>query len=153
MARKIYRQPIIESLIGVAVLIQIISGFVLALSQWNKSPDVFKCIQIISGLYLAVFMIIHVAAVINGRYKLHVDTNLYYGAGVMNKWPHKLIFIPYYSFALLSFFFHIACIHKEKMSQYISATSAETQCLLIMFVGVIITAAIIFRMAALKSCR
>jgi hypothetical protein len=95
-------------------------------------------------------MTVHVAAVIKGRFTLHMDTNLYYGAGVMNSWPQKLLFIPYYSLGLLSFFFHVACIHKEKMSRFISPGAAETQGFLIMIAGIIISVTIVAKMSALK---
>jgi succinate dehydrogenase/fumarate reductase cytochrome b subunit len=149
-ARKVYRQPVIESLIGLAVLLQIFSGISLLFGAWLRAKDFFSIVHVCSGLYLAFFMTVHVAAVIKGRYTLHLDTNLYYGAGVMNSWPHKLIFIPYYSLGLLSFFFHVACIHKEKMSRFISPDAAEVQGLLIMIIGIFISVAIVAKMSALK---
>ena len=149
-ARKVYRHPVIESLIGLAVLLQIFSGAGLLLGAWLQAKDFFGIVHVYSGLYLAFFMTVHVAAVIKGRYKMHLDTNLYYGAGVMNSWPQKLLFIPYYSLGLLSFFFHVACIHKEKMSRFISAEAASVQGYLIMIIGIIISLAIVAKMSALK---
>jgi hypothetical protein len=148
--RKIYRNRIVESILLLGIVIQIISGSILAILKWNKTEDYFGVIQIASGLYLAFFLIIHLNAVMVGRYKLKVDTNLYYGAGVMNMWPHKLFFIPYYSLSILSFFFHVACIHREKMSKFISIAHATTQSFFIMGLGVIITALIIIKMSNLN---
>lgn len=150
MARKVYRHPLIESFIGLAVLLQIFSGVRLLFGAWLRARDFFGFVHVYSGLYLAFFITVHVAAVIKGRYTLHLDTNLYYGAGVMNSWPHKLLFIPYYSLGLLSFFFHVACIHKEKMSRFISAEAAAVQGYLIMITGIIISVAIVAKMSALK---
>lgn len=85
-----------------------------------------------------------------GRYKMHVDTNLYYGAGVMNIWPQKLIFIPYYSLAILAFFFHVACIHRTKMKEFVPKEVAEQQAIGIMIFGCVVTFLIIFKMSHLK---
>lgn len=149
-ARKIYRNPGIECILLVAVLMQIISGINLVVSKWNKTEDYFDRIHIGSGLYLAFFLVFHVTAVMLGRYKLKIDTNLYYGAGVMNMWPHKLFFIPYYSLAILSFFFHVACVHRMKMEKYVALPVATKQSFIIMGVGILVTAAIIIKMSSLK---
>ncbi len=145
-ARKIYRQPVVEGLLLLAVAIQIISGITLVIQKWPKMEGGFDVLHIASGLYLSLFLIVHVTAVMMGRYKLKLDTNLYYGAGVMNLWPHKLIFIPYYTLAMLSFFAHVACIHRVKMQDYTSLEIAEQQSIGIVAAGIVVTALIIFKM-------
>jgi hypothetical protein len=85
-----------------------------------------------------------------GRHRLHLDTNLYYGAGVMNMWPQKLIFIPYYSLAILAFFTHVACIHRIKMKEFVPQEVAEQQAIGIMVLGCLITLLIIYKMSHLK---
>ena len=137
-ARKIYRTRFVESLLLTAVLLQVISGITLVVMKWNKVENYFDRIQITSGLYLSFFLINHVIAVLRGRYKLKVDTNLYYGAGVMNMWPQKLFFIPYYSVAIVSFFFHVACVHRIKMTKISGLHVATTQSLVIMGVGILV---------------
>ena len=74
---------------------QILSGIVLVIQKWSRAEGVFDWLQMGSGIYLSLFLTNHVRAVLVGRYRLHIDTNLYYGAGVMNMWPQKLFFIPY----------------------------------------------------------
>ena len=149
-ARKIYRQPIVEAILLAAVLLQIFTGLFLVTQKWFKMENWFDWVQVFSGLYLSLFLINHVKAVMVGRYKMHIDTNLYYGAGVMNMWPQKLIYIPDYSLALLSFFFHVACVHRIKMKEFVSNEMAEQQAIVIMVVGCIITLLIIFKMSHLK---
>jgi hypothetical protein len=148
--RKIYRNRIIETLLLLGISIQIISGITLVFLKWNKTESYFDVIQIASGLYLAFFLTVHLSAVMLGRYKLKIDTNLYYGAGVMNMWPQKLFFIPYYSLSILSFFFHVACIHRAKISKFVSISDATTQSFIIMGIGIIITSFVIFKMSHLK---
>lgn len=149
-ARKIYRNRIVESLLLVAVLVQVISGITLVILKWNKVENYFDRIQITSGLYLSFFLLNHLLAVLRGRYKLKMDTNLYYGAGVMNMWPQKLFFIPYYSFAILSFFFHVACVHRIKMEKYAGLSVATKQAFLIMGIGMLVTLLVIIKMSNLK---
>ena len=149
-ARKIYRNRFVESLILLAVLLQVISGITLVILKWNKVENYFDRIQIASGLYLSFFLLNHVIAVLRGRYILKMDTNLYYGAGVMNMWPRKLFFIPYYSFAILSFFFHVACVHRIKMEKYASLPVATKQAFIIMGIGMLVTFLVILKMSNLK---
>ena len=78
-----------------------------------KKP-VYKVIQILSGLYLSFFMIYHLRAVLLGRYQWNAETDFYFAAGVANRYPEKLFFIPYYSLSLICVFAHIACVHYIK---------------------------------------
>jgi hypothetical protein len=149
-ARKIYRNGVIEVWLLTGVLLQVVSGITLVIFKWNKVENYFDGIQIASGLYLSFFLCNHVIAVLRGRYKLKMDTDLYYGAGVMNMWPQKLFFIPYYSLAILSFFFHVACVHRIKMTKISGLQVATTQSLVIMGVGILVTFLIIIRMSNLK---
>ena len=149
-ARKIYRNKFVESLLFLAVLLQVISGITLVIMKWNKVENYFDRIQIASGLYLSFFLLNHVMAVLRGRYILKMDTNIYYGAGVMNMWPQKLFFIPYYSFAILSFFFHVACVHRLKMEKFAGLAVSTKQSFMIMGAGALITFLVIIKMANLK---
>jgi len=149
-ARKVYRHPIVEGVLLTAVGLQILSGLFLVTQKWTKTESWFDWAQICSGLYLLLFLTYHVRAVMVGRHKMHIDTNLYYGAGVMNMWPQKLIFIPYYSLAILAFFFHAACIHRIKMKEFVSKEVAERQAIGIMILGCVVTLMIIFKMSHLK---
>lgn len=101
--RSFYRNTIVESLLLLAVIIQIVSGLNLAFTKRKVSVSKFEKLQIWSGLYLAFFLIIHVSAVLTGRFCLHLDTNFYFGAAGINTYPFNLFFIPYYSLAILSF--------------------------------------------------
>jgi len=149
-ARKIYRNPVIETVLLLAVVIQVISGIGLVVSKWRTSSGVFDWLHIITGLYLALFLIIHLTAVIIGRYKLHLDTNLYYGAGVMNMSPQKFIFIPYYSLSIICFFVHVACVHRIKMQSFIPLVRAEKQSWGIMTLGLLLTVLIVSKMSNIK---
>jgi hypothetical protein len=149
-ARKIYRQPAVEGLLLLAVAVQVLSGTILVIQKWSRAEGLFDWLHIGSGIYLALFLTNHVRAVMVGRYKMHIDTNLYYGAGVMNMWPQKLFYIPYYAFAVLAFFSHVASIHRTKMREFVSPDFAEQQAIGILAIGCLVTSLIIVKMSHLK---
>ena len=121
MAIKVYRNPITETVLLFVVLAQAISGILLVIKKRKYITTNFDRLHVYSGVYLSYFMIVHVAAVLYGRSVLHLDTNLYFGAGVMASFPAMLVYIPYYALAMLSFFIHVACIHRVKMEKYTSS--------------------------------
>lgn len=148
-ARKVYRHPIIETILLAAVCTQIGTGIYLVYSKWDSAESIFDFLHIASGFYMSLFLIIHVSAVLMGRYKLGVDTNLYFGVGYMNLNPQRYFFIPYYALAITSFFVHMACIHKAKMSKYVALSTAQNQSIGIIVIGIIFTILVITKMANL----
>lgn len=141
--RLVYRNIVVEIILLFVVSIQIVSGVKLFFTT-KKSGPFFRKLQIWSGLYLAFFLIMHVSAILVGRFVLEVDTNFYYGAGGVNIFPSNLFFIPYYSLAILSFFGHIAGIHFMKMKQDIFGISPTKQSQFILIIGVLVTVAIFY---------
>ncbi len=149
-ARKLYRHPVVEKVIFLAAFVQIVSGISVVVDKWPIAEGWFDWLHIGSGAYLAFFLLNHIKAVLVGRYKLRVDTDLYYGAGVMNMWPHKLYYIPYYALAILSFFTHVACIHRTKMQEFVSPDAAEYQAVGIILLGWTVTFLVIYKMSHLN---
>ena len=142
--RIFYRNIFIEAVLLIAVLIQIISGLKLFQTSKKIASTPFEKIHIWSGLYLAVFFIIHLSAVFSGRLFLHLDTNFYFGVAGLNSFPSNIFFIPYYGFAILSFFGHIASVHSKKMKQSIFGLSPHGQSIAILTFGFIITIIIFY---------
>jgi len=99
----------VECFLLIVVLLQIYTGLKLYFQIRKRPKLLFKKIQIYSGLYLSFFLIAHVSAVLFGRAVLGLDTNLYFGATVINTYPYFLFFIPYYYLAVTSTFLHINC--------------------------------------------
>lgn len=148
-ARKVYRHPIIEIILLLAVGTQIVTGINLANNKWGLMESIFDFLHIASGLYMSLFLMVHVSAVLMGRYKLGIDTNLYFGVGYMNVSPQRYFFIPYYALAITSFFVHMACIHKTKMSEYVELSAAQNQSIGIIVIGIIFTILVITKMSSL----
>jgi succinate dehydrogenase/fumarate reductase cytochrome b subunit len=107
--RHLYRLRAVEALLLACVAFQIVSGTLLVLRRKTPREAAFDRLQAWSGLYLAFFMTVHVAAVMFGRAALGLDTNFYYGAAGLSLWPATLFFTPYYLFAVLAIAVHIAC--------------------------------------------
>lgn len=142
--RLVYRNKFIETVLLTSVLIQIISGIKLfSLNRKYKTKFYYK-LHIWSGMYLAIFLIIHVGAILTGRYYLNLDTNFYFGVVGLNTFPLNLFFIPYYGFAIISFFSHIATIHFKKMKVKILGFTVRQQANLILGTGIIATIIILY---------
>lgn len=142
--RHFYRNIFVETILLVAVLVQIISGLKLFKTNRKIARTNFERLHIWTGLYLAIFFIIHLSAVLGGRFILHLDTNFYFGVAGLNSFPFNLFFIPYYGLAILSFFGHIASIHSKKMKTDILNLTPNQQAKAILVFGLILTISIFY---------
>lgn len=142
--RLFYRNMLVETILLIAVLVQITSGLKLFKVNRSRASSFFDKLQIWTGLYLAFFFIIHVSAVMGGRLFLHLDTNFYFGVAGVNAFPFNLFFIPYYALAILSFFGHIAAIHRKKMKRSVFGLSPYKQSIAMLSVGLILTLLIFY---------
>lgn len=134
--RIFYRNIFAETLLLSAVAVQIYSGLKLVTIKRQTAKTFFEKLQIWTGLYLSFFFLIHVGAVITGRFVLHLDTNFYFGAAGLNYFPFNLFFIPYYFLAVVSFFGHIAAIHHQRMTKTIFRFTPRKQALFIITAGI-----------------
>lgn len=144
--RTFYRNIFVETILLLAVLLQILTGLKLFNAKRKSDLGTYEMLQIWSGLYLALFFIIHVGAVLTGRYWLELDTNFYFGAAGLNYFPTSLMFVPYYFLAVLAFFAHIASIHFSKMQSTILGLNPRRQSQFILCVGVLIAFFVIYSM-------
>jgi hypothetical protein len=142
--RHFYRNIFIETILILAVLIQIISGIKLFIRKRKTAVTFFDKLQIWSGLYLSIFFVIHVSVVFVGRIFLHLDTNFYFGVAGLNSFPLNLFFIPYYGLAIISFFGHLAAVHNSKMKQSIFGFTPGMQAKIIIVFGLMLTIAIFY---------
>lgn len=142
--RLFYRNFFIELVLLLAVFVQIISGIILFRTNQKKAVSGFEKLHIWSGLYLAIFFLIHVSAVFVGRLVLHLDTNFYFGVAGLNSFPANLFFIPYYGLAVFSFFGHIASIHQKKMMRSVLGITPVAQSKAILILGAVFTLLIFY---------
>ncbi|MBM9578151.1 hypothetical protein JWG45_13420 [Leptospira sp. 201903070] len=142
--RFVYRNPFVETLILLAVLTQIVSGIRLFIRKRKKNLETFDRVQIATGLYLVLFLVIHLSAVLAGRFILRLDTNFYFGAAGLNTFPFSIFFIPYYSLAVISVFGHLAAAHRNKMKLTVLGVSPVQQSVWILILGIILAGILIY---------
>ena len=112
--RYVYRFTPVEILLLICIVFQVVSGIALVFKKGFLKQPFYVLVQIASGLYLSFFMIYHVRAVMLGRYQWNTETDFYFAAGVANRYPEKVFFIPYYALSLVCIFAHIASVHYIK---------------------------------------
>lgn len=142
--RAVYRQPVVETVLLLLISWQIGSGLGLFVRPALTARTPTDQWQRWSGLYIAGFLIIHLSAVFTGRYVLYLDTNLYFGAAGLNTFPYLLFFVPYYGFAILAVFVHIAAVHQKKMTRAVLGLAPRQQARLIVALGTLLTVAIVY---------
>jgi hypothetical protein len=142
--RMVYRNPFIEMLLMLCVGFQVFSGISLWRTRKGNTQNIFEKLQLWSGLYLSLFLVGHPIAVWVGRLSLHLDTNFYFGAMVLNVFPYCIAFFVYYALAIVSFFSHLAAVHYQKMQQYIPESQAKRQSYYIMAASVGVTLLIFY---------
>ena len=142
--RLFYRNILAEGALLMAVFVQIVSGTKLFWLNRKAAISNFEQLHLWTGFYLAIFLVIHVGAVLVGRSVLHLDTNFYFGVAGLNTFPFNLFFIPYYGLAVISFFGHVAAIHHKKIKQVVFGWSPQRQATVILILGIIVTGIIFY---------
>jgi succinate dehydrogenase/fumarate reductase cytochrome b subunit len=116
-APLIYRARFVEPMLLAAVLSQVLSGATLVATGWARRQGVVVWIQAAAGSILAMFLVIHVAAVLYGRIALNLDTNFYYAAAGFYVAPYQYFFAPYYFLAVAALFIHLGCAIYWRLSR------------------------------------
>lgn len=142
--RIFYRNDIFEATLILAIGIQIFSGIQLFVKKRKLTFTFFEKLQIWSGLYLALFFIIHLSAIFLGRYLLELDTNYYFGVAGLNTFPYNLFFIPYYGLAIIAFSGHVASVHNQKMKENFLNLTPLNQSKFILLFGICLTVLLLF---------
>jgi succinate dehydrogenase/fumarate reductase cytochrome b subunit len=116
--QKAYRNPVVEPLLLAILLLQVGLGVRLAIANWKKrSADPWRRMQILSGIYLGWFIIVHAGAALYTRYGFGLDTNFYWASGTLIHPITRWIFYPYYTLAILAVFGHAAAAMRRRFSK------------------------------------
>ncbi|MCJ8312058.1 MAG: hypothetical protein HRU38_03900 [Saccharospirillaceae bacterium] len=134
--RVIYRNAIVESLLILCILFQVSSGVVLVWKRRGQRTGFIEKSQVWSGLYLAFFLINHLAAVFFGRLILELDSNIYFAIAGFYVLPFSLFFIPYYFLAVVAIFVHLASAFNWLLRNKIKNPIRKNIVFLIMFIGI-----------------
>ena len=107
--REVYLYALVEVGLMASIGVQASTGFYFVLRRWSARHSFFDYLQAFSGLYLAVFMISHVAMVMNARMSYGLDTNFYFAAAGINVEGLKgYLFTTYYFLAVAAIFTHLS---------------------------------------------
>lgn len=135
--QTVYRNPVVEPVLLAALLIQIGLGLRLAVSGWRASKgDGWARLQIISGLYLAYFILNHTGAALYTRYGAGLETNFWWASGTLMHETARYWFYPYYALGVMAVFAHAAVAVRYRWE---SARNAR----MVLAGGAMVTAAIL----------
>ncbi len=141
--RVIYRNPFVEILLLCAVVVQIITGLRLFWTGGNKRSSFLDWVQAFSGLYLAFFLVIHVSAVLVERNVFRLDSNFYFAAAGLLRFPLLLFFVPYYFLSVAAIFTHLGCGLRRAMMARRAEGLGSRMAYLMMLMGIIIAGIIV----------
>ena len=110
--RPIYRAAIIEPVLIGLFTIQIALGLILVVKR-GRPKERWGWLQVLSGGYLAFFLVQHLAAVLMAR-SSGFDTNSFFAAAVVNRLPLTYYFAPYYALSVAAVFAHFAAALRFK---------------------------------------
>ncbi len=99
-----YRNPIVETLLVLAILTQIVTG-----ARRLRFANVrgWALAQVISGSYLILFFVLHTGAALYTHHIYDLETDFYWSAGSMHFDPIRYGFALYYFGAIVAVFTHI----------------------------------------------
>ncbi len=107
--RQGYRTFGIEQLLIFLFISQIILGLLLLLKR-GKPQGGWAWAQGVSGVYIALFLLQHLGAILAARMMTPpLDTTSYFAAAVVSQSPFVYYFFPYYVLGITAVFTHIAC--------------------------------------------
>lgn len=118
--RAVYRVPVIEGLLVLALAAQVVLGVTLVrrMARWPQQGGWRKA-QKWSGIVLAVFIVLHTSAALGSRWLFGFDTNFYWAAGTLTLAPLKYGFAPYYSAAVIALVTHVlAALHVRRPARW-----------------------------------
>lgn len=103
--RHLYRHGAVETLLLASVLVQLGTGPALARQRTVDGGRAGAAARI-SGYYLLFFLLVHVSAVLWGRFGAGLDTDIRFAAAGLAAWPSIAFFVPYYFLAVVA-----VCLH------------------------------------------
>jgi len=105
--RQFYYDPLYETVLVIAILIQIVSGYA-ELKLIGKSG--WRLVRNICGLYLMWFMLIHLGTVLYARHFDFMPTDFYWIAGSFAYDPLQYAVMAFYALGVFSFFTHMIAV-------------------------------------------
>lgn len=150
MLRIVYRFPVIETLIVLAALSQVYTGWILVSRVRLQRSNGLRNMQVMAGAFLGMFFLSHLTGVFSGRVLQHVDTTFAWATGgpqglLAN--PRSPQMIPYYSLAVLALFLHVAYAARWSLTPLMGQSRALKFCYGTVALGVVITLVLLLPMS------
>lgn len=105
--RQFYADPLYRAILYVSIAIQIYSGYAELKIVGKKG---WRLVRNLSGAYLMVFMVVHVATIARARHVDNLSTDFYWAAGAFTAEPLKYAAILFYGLGVFSFFAHMLAV-------------------------------------------
>ena len=147
--RVVYRERVIETLLVVAVLGQVCTGSTMAWKSYLRPANPIRNMQLLSGLFLAIFFLSHLFAVYHTRQK-GIDTDFVWAIGG----PEGLLGVhgsigqvPRYPLSVLIVFVHLATQLRLRLPRVMSDKAARR-----IFYGVLATGGVAMVVVGAAAC-
>jgi hypothetical protein len=135
--RLVYRQRIGQIVLVTAVVVQVCTGLAMVWKYALRRASPLRNLQLVSGLYLAVFLVSHLIAVFTIRqhgmdsdfaWASHAPAGLLGGISTVS-------LLPRYSLAVLAVFVHLACQARWNLGRVMSEAAARRASYSVMAAG------------------
>jgi hypothetical protein len=142
--RLVYRQNVGQTILVAAVVVQVCTGMTMVWKYYLRRATPLRNLQLLSGVYLAVFLVTHLITVFTTR-RSGIDTDFVWASHA----PAGLLaglstvpLLPRYSLAVLAVFVHLACQARWNLSRVVSESAARSASYGLMALGGITTAVV-----------
>jgi hypothetical protein len=135
--RVVYRQNVAQTILVAAVAVQVLTGLTMVWKYYLRRATPLRNLQLVSGLYLAVFLVSHLVTVFTTR-RNGIDTDFAWAShapGGLLASLSSVSLLPRYSLAVLAVFVHLACQARWNLSRLISESAARTVSYSVMALG------------------
>lgn len=137
LLRLVYRQNVGQTILIAAIAVQVCTGLVMVWKYYLRRATPLRNLQLVSGLYLAVFLVTHLITVFTTRHG-GIDTDFAWASHAPTGLLAGLSFVPLlprYSLAVLAIFVHLACQARWNLSRVMSESAARRASYSVMALG------------------
>jgi hypothetical protein len=135
--RLVYRQNVAQTILIAAVGMQVCTGLTMVWKYYLRRATPLRNLQLVSGVYLAVFLVTHLITVFTTR-QSGIDTDFVWAshapAGLLAGLS-SVPLLPRYSLAVLAIFVHLACQVRWNLSRVASESAARKASYSVMALG------------------
>ncbi len=137
LLRLVYRQDVAQTILIAAVGVQVCTGLTMVWKYYLRPATPLRNLQLVSGVYLAVFLVTHLITVFTTR-QSGIDTDFVWASHAPTGLLAGLSFVPLlprYSLAVLAIFVHLACQARWNLSRVMSESAARKASYSVMAIG------------------